>query len=125
MKVLVCGGRDFSNPFPMMDTIDNVLGQLHSKHSFDVVMQGGANGADFMAKSWAQKNLVCVMEFPANWKHEGKGAGPHRNNAMLKYGQPDMVVAFPSKSSKGTWHMIEAAKKKGIPTLIFEEGESQ
>ena len=117
MKLLVCGGRDFSDDALMFDILD----QIHRKEPVTVLIEGGANGADRMARSWAEANKICVMEFPANWSFDGPGAGPIRNNRMLKYGQPDMVAAFPTANSKGTWHMVKRAEASGVRLVVFEK----
>lgn len=116
-KVLVCGGRDFQDRDRLYNALDTIH---HGIAKIDCIIQGGAHGADHLAKEWAQSNSVCVMEFPANWQVEGPAAGTIRNNRMLKYGQPNRVVAFPTPNSKGTWHMVGRSRKEGIDTTVFE-----
>lgn len=121
MKVLVCGGRDYANK----DRLWEVLDLMHSTAPISVIIEGGAIGADSLAKRWAQANSVCVMEFPANWDVEGSAAGTIRNNRMLKYGQPDRVVAFPTPMSKGTWHMVGRCRKEKLYLTVIDEEENK
>lgn len=115
MKILVCGGRDFSN----RDLVDDNLALFINEDylSLPMIIQGGANGADYEAKEWAERwNLECV-EFPAEWDKNGKAAGFIRNQQMINE-KPDYVVAFWDGKSKGTQDTINRAKKAKIPTLI-------
>ena len=111
-RLLVCGGRDFSNA----RAVDWALSPYIQMPTNDLlVIEGGATGADRMAREWAEKNGATVMEFPANWTLFGKAAGPIRNNTMLRWGQPDTVLAFPG--GRGTAHMVTAAKRAGIDVV--------
>lgn len=83
-----------------------------------VIIEGGANGADFLGKVWAKWMLVPVEEFPADWNKHGKAAGPIRNKQMLDEGKPDLVIAFLAKDSRGTKNMIDQATKAGIPVKV-------
>lgn len=109
MKVLVCGGRTYSD----YEKVSQVLGVIdHHEYTITEIIQGGAAGADALAKRWALENNVDCKEFKADWTKYGRGAGPIRNKTMLTVGQPTMVVAFPG--SKGTANMIRQAKDAGI-----------
>lgn len=85
-----------------------------------VIIQGGAKGADYLAKIWAYTHKFECIEYPADWKTYGRAAGPIRNLQMLKEGKPDLVVAFMVPNSRGTKHMVESAQKAGIQTRIVE-----
>lgn len=105
MKVLVCGGRDFSDK----EFTDRELDRLHAEHHFTLLIHGDANGADTLAGSWASIRGVPCTPVPANWKKYGRGAGPKRNQQMLAM-NPDLVIAFPG--GRGTAHMVGIAKAK-------------
>src|SRR5258707_6224760 len=94
MKVLVCGGRDFSD----RDWLRVVLAKLHAHRGpFTLVIQGGATGADCEAAVWARsvEPPISVRTYPALWYLHGRAARPKRNQQMLDEGAPDLVVAFP------------------------------
>jgi ABC-type Fe3+-hydroxamate transport system substrate-binding protein len=104
VKVLVCGGRNYVD----YEYIKEVLDQ----HEPDIVIHGGATGADILAGRWAREEGVMEVRVDANWDYYGNSAGPVRNAWMLEL-HPDMVIAFPG--GKGTANMIKQAKTKGIP----------
>lgn len=108
MRVLVCGGRDFED----FEAVDYVLEYFHTKvEPISLIIQGGATGADSLAKDWAHMNYIPCLEHPANWPKYNKPAGMIRNKEMLKWG-PEMVIAFPG--GKGTAGMVKLAKQAGL-----------
>ena len=89
----------------------------------DVLIEGGAKGADRLARKAVEAlgYAVEVLEFLADWDQYGKAAGHIRNERMLDEGKPDVVVAFLSKplaESKGTANMVRLAKGAGVPTYL-------
>jgi len=54
---------------------------------------------------------------PADWERHGRAAGPIRNQEMADAGA-DLCIAFPYGIGKGTYDMIERARKAGIPVEI-------
>ena len=121
MRILVCGGRDYTD----WETLHDWLYE-YSKEHFDwpiegpTIISGMAKGADTIAAKWAKDNWLTLIEFPADWDKYGKKAGPIRNQQMIDEGKPDLVVAFPTPKSKGTWDMIRRAEKAGIPVKIIK-----
>lgn len=111
MRVLVCGGRDYADRKHLSETLDVILKQS-DRAPYDVLIHGGAPGADMLANDWAQGKLVQVRMFTADWHRLGKAAGPIRNQQMLDEGKPDLVVAFPG--GKGTADMVARAEKAGV-----------
>lgn len=112
MRILVCGGRDFTDT----KYAYKVLDQLYDQFLFDVVVEGDAQGADRIAGFWARKHKIDNLKFPADWKKYGKAAGPIRNQQMLDEGKPDLVIAFPGGG--GTADMIERAEKAGVEVIL-------
>lgn len=91
MKVLVCGGREFSDA----DFIYAELDRLNARYLFNTVIEGDARGVDQIAGGWARTRGIDLVEFPADWTNEGRHAALIRNERMLREGKPDLVVAFP------------------------------
>jgi predicted polyphosphate/ATP-dependent NAD kinase len=110
-RVLVCGGRDFTDA----DRIWSVLDHYHAQHRFSFIIHGGANGADSFAGEWAKIRGVSQMPYLADWNAHGRAAGPRRNARMLAEGKPDVVIAFPG--GRGTANMINQADRAGVPVL--------
>jgi hypothetical protein len=108
LKVLVCGGRNFDDSL----TLGSWLGGIHKRQGIALLIEGGARGADFMARKFAEWAGIPVRTFPADWDAHGKAAGPIRNQQMLDEGKPDIVVAF--EGGRGTADMIDRAEKAGV-----------
>ena len=87
----------------------------------DIVVEGGAKGADSLAKKVANKLGIEVREYPAEWDKYGRAAGPIRNQEMLGE-KPDLVLAFHSniEKSKGTKNMITLARRQGVHVKLVE-----
>ena len=116
MRLLVCGDRNWTNPFTVYDAIRELL----VAPAF--ILEGGARGADTIAHDIAHHLGIPHKRYFANWTQLGKAAGAIRNRWMLEKGNPDHVLAFHGdiKNSKGTKHMIEIAKKAGVPVTLVE-----
>ncbi|HEY9219529.1 MAG TPA: DUF2493 domain-containing protein [Phenylobacterium sp.] len=113
MKLLVCGGRDYRDELTLFRALD----KIRLEHPVTMVIQGGAKGADTLARTWAERRLVPFAEYPADWNRHGRGAGPIRNRQMLTDGKPDLVVAFPRQNGEwgsGTLNMIAQAQDAGV-----------
>lgn len=108
MKILVCGGRDFSDTTLLVSVLET-LGITHLVH-------GGARGADTLAGHWARLNNVPTTKHMADWATYGRRAGMIRNALMLS-NHPDLelVVAFPGGS--GTANMVSKARAAGLKVL--------
>lgn len=111
MKVLVCGGRDYTDA----EMIASVLSKLHTEQRITNLITGGAKGADALAEQWAVEKKISVARYPANWHAHGRGAGPRRNQHMLDASKPQLVVAFPG--GKGTQDMIRRADKAKVSVI--------
>lgn len=115
VTVIVCGSRTWTDQPHLWSTLD----ELYAAEPFDLLVHGGAKGADSLAHDWATANGVAVVECPANWERYGKAAGPIRNERMIRDYQPSLVVAFLGPGqSPGTRQMIDLARRKGIRTVV-------
>lgn len=115
MKVLVSGGRDLVRG----DIIDEELTHIDRNDPIDVIIEGGARGADMYAASWAVQNNVANQRYHADWNKYGKQAGILRNLQMLEDGKPDLVLVFPTRKSRGSWHMAQAAHAAGFKIKVI------
>ena len=120
-KILVSGGRDFNNWELLRDTLyiacrdrgwESPPDEYGNSLPNVIIVHGGARGADDLADQWAVVNWCVVEEYKADWKHEGKAAGPIRNKRMLETSKPDLILAFPMPNSVGTWDLVQAAKRR-------------
>ncbi len=112
MRVLICGGRTFSDSDLMRTTLEKLIAE---RGPITCLIHGAYRGADQLADYWAKKTGTPLERYPAEWHALGPAAGPIRNARMLKQGRPDLVVAF--AGDKGTADMIEKAKRAGVPVM--------
>ena len=109
MRILVCGGRYYRNH----ERLDEVLDEISmAAQKVVLIINGGASGADSLAVRWAEERMLPVCTFTANWPKFGAAAGPIRNEWMLTYGKPDLVVAF--SGGRGTANMVRLARGAGV-----------
>lgn len=113
-RVLVCGSRDWTDE-------DTIRSRLIGMHSDTVVIQGGASGADQMARDIARERGLHVAEVLPQWDRFGQRAGYLRNCAMLDL-EPDRVIAF-TTGSKGTQLTIDEARRRGIRVEVYRPEE--
>jgi hypothetical protein len=118
--VVVTGSRDWVD----RNRVVAVLDELEP----DMVVEGGAKGADRIARDWCDLRGVTCVEVPALWGSLGKKAGQVRNKSMLNIARQLasvnkddlLVVAFPLPQSKGTTMMISLARQKGLEVHVVD-----
>lgn len=108
---LFCGSRDWSDR-------QGIRAEVEALPADSIVMEGGARGADRIAREEAQALGINVATVPALWRRFGRSAGPRRNEAMLRL-RPDIVHAYPL-GGPGTAHMISAAERAGVEVVIHD-----
>jgi len=111
-RVLVCGGRHYSD----RRTLFNALDELNSRATITAIICGGATGADSLALEWARARGIKSHTYLAFWKIHGHKAGPLRNARMLSDSKPDIVLAFPG--GFGTLDMVRRAERIHVPVLF-------
>ena len=119
MKVIVAGSREGVS-YEMVEMCIKVA----MEHGLVIseVVSGTAPGADRHGETWAEKNGVRVLHFPAKWKRPDTGefdrkAGYRRNAAMAEYA--DALIAVWNGYSPGTRHMIQMAQQRGIRVFVL------
>jgi len=113
-KIIVAGGRDFSDYTLLKEKLDDVIKFLGD---FELIC-GMASGADMLGWDYAKFNNLHISEFPADWDGKGKAAGYIRNEDMAKYA--DACIVFWDGKSKGSKHMIDLAEKHGLSLAIIK-----
>lgn len=106
LVVLFCGSRNWTDRAP-------IRSDLESLPAGSVVIEGGARGADRIARVEAEALGLHVATVRALWDHYGKSAGYRRNEAMAGL-QPEFAYAYPLGESPGTHHMIRTAEAECI-----------
>lgn len=108
-RLLLCGGRDFTD----FAFLEHHMGLVRPWCvARPLVIQGGARGADALAKRYAAAMGLPCAEVVALWSNYGNRAGSLRNEWMLELLMPDLVIAMPG--GVGTAHMVRIAAKAGI-----------
>jgi hypothetical protein len=107
---LFCGSRHWTDREEIADTIAMLPDAT-------IVVEGGAPGADKIAREEAIKRGLHTATVRAHWGRLGAAAGPARNAAMLLL-KPDVVFAFPFDDSRGTWGMVQLARDAGIEVRV-------
>ncbi len=119
MRVLVTGGRNYSNAVYVFECMDEV----NTEVGISLVIHGacpvGAGGADFLAEDWAKHREIPFLGIPARFKAKGPAAGPARNGDMLRRAKVQLVLAFPG--GRGTADMVKKARAANIEVREFKE----
>lgn len=113
-RVLICGGRDYADELSIHSALLSVL----KSSPIEVVIHGAARGADTLAAKVAAALSIPTLRFPADWERYGRAAGAIRNARMLVEGKPTLVLAFPTRKSRGTWDMVSRARRVGISAVV-------
>ena len=108
MKTIIAGSRDFND-------YETLVSFCNGKNIAEVV-SGTARGADKLGERFAESRDIPIKRFPANWDKFGKSAGYLRNSEMANYA--DACIVFWDGKSKGSKHMIDLAKEKGMDINI-------
>lgn len=132
MRLIACGSRTFSDQFIVNSTLLGLYLTDDSPNGMTLI-QGGAPGADNLAKQWAENFLTLSLkpwhiEIKADWDEYGRAAGPIRNKKMLDEllsveDARTLVVAFldkPREESKGTRNMLELAESAEVQTYTVK-----
>jgi len=120
MRIIICGSRDYDyDDHELMTRI--IMSYKYTRPTF---VHGGARGADRLAGFIASSHGFEVEEHPADWKGQGRVAGPIRNRLMLDLGA-DLVLAFKdnfdwSFSRGGAENMVRIAKEANVPAYVIQ-----
>lgn len=119
MKVIIAGGRDFSDYNFLKERCDFVL---QNQTEVEIVC-GKAKGADELGEQYGIERGFPIKMFPADWSM-GKKAGYVRNHQMAEYASDTEhvggLIAFWDGKSKGTGHMIDLANMFNLKVRIFK-----
>ena len=120
-KIIIAGSRDFhdyellkleANKF--INEYKTTLSNLDD-NSISIV-SGHARGADKLGEQYAREHSYFCYVMPADWDKHGKRAGYLRNASMAK--EANALIAFWDGQSRGTYHMIELAKKENLKIKV-------
>lgn len=115
MKIGIVGSRRFTDNNLLKEVMQDYLNR-DNELNCELIVSGGANGADSLGEKWAKENNIPTLIFKPDWNKYGKSAGFRRNEDIVK--NSDFIVAFWDEVSKGTKHSIDLAIKHDIPVRI-------
>ena len=100
----VCGGRDYENYTMLSASMAGFVARG------DVIVHGGARGADSLSGRFAEENGFGIIIVPAIWSRS-RGAGFARNEIIANLPLA-FLIAF--KGGNGTADMVKRAIAHGI-----------
>jgi hypothetical protein len=128
MKVIIAGSRHITS-------LD--LTPIIAASGFqitEVVSGRERKGVDRLGEEWAEARGIHVKPFPPDWddlSHPGAAirtradgtkydanAGKRRNQQMAEYA--DALIAIPCPESRGTWDMVNRARRQGLKVYVHE-----
>lgn len=115
--ILIAGSRTFND----RETFEKVITEIMGEKAEVTIVEGGAAGADSLARDFANEHNIPFIEFKPDWKKYGRAAGPKRNDAMVAFIEEHSGSAlyFWDEESKGTKQCIESARKRGIDIHVW------
>lgn len=113
MKIAVIGSRNFSDQIQLENELNAIKNQI------ELIISGGAVGADTLAENWAKENNIPTLIIKPDWKTYGRAAGVVRNKQIID--SCDCCYAFWDGKSKGTVFSIKYCGKifKSIKVIKF------
>lgn len=110
-SVAIVGSRKYTNYVMIESTLD----ALNLTPS--CIVSGGAVGMDKLAEQYARNKGIPFKVYLPDWKQFGNKAGLMRNTDIVNCA--DVVVAFPTRDSRGTYDSINKARKRRIQVYMF------
>lgn len=117
INIGVVGCRHFQNYILISNAIDTYLNENNIDKQQVKIVSGGANGIDYIAKMYSKvNNLIFIEHKPDHSKGYHKRNYAIRNQKIVD--DSDILLAFPSENSVGTYITTKMGEKKGIPVVI-------
>ena len=107
MKLAIIGSRKIKN-----EVIDKYVPKGVSE-----IVSGGAQGVDMLAREYAIRNNIKLVEFLPQYNLYGRAAPIKRNEEIAKYAD-EAVVLWDGKS-KGTESTIRLFKRLGKKVSVY------
>ena len=118
-KLIIAGGRDFTDSKKMHAAIDQLVNRGELKDYAVSIVTGMARGADMLGREFALAFNVKRYEFPADWNQYGKRAGFIRNKQMGDFADGLLAFQCREQPTPGTAHMIKYMQSLGKPVHII------
>jgi hypothetical protein len=123
IRIIVAGGRNFNNYKLLCEECISFINSHNYNSEQITIITGGAKGADYLGKLFADEFGYKPEVIEAPWEEYGLKAGRLRNAEMAQFAlQGDIahLIAFWDGKSKGTGNMISIAKAKKISGKVIQ-----
>jgi hypothetical protein len=116
MKLAVVGSRTLDR----YSIVDEAIKKHFKIEEIDLIVSGGADGADRFGEVFAKKNELSLLIHYPKWKKLGRKAGFARNEQIVR--DADAVICFWDGVSKGSQNSMDWAQRLGktLVTIRFE-----
>jgi len=111
MRTIIAGSRNIKDYNTLLMAVGNLTWNI------TCVISGTAIGVDRLGELYAMRHNISCEKYPADWNQHGKSAGYKRNELMAD--NAEALLAIWDGQSKGTKHMIDIAKRKGLEVCIY------
>jgi len=113
MNLAIIGSRSFND----YDLAKKHILQIANTNQINLIISGGAKGADYIAEQFANEFNIPITIFKPDW-NIGKHAGMLRNTTIIDHSTH--VIAFWDMMSTGTKDSINKAKKANKELYIID-----
>ena len=121
MKVAVIGSRTFKDLDLLSRVLDKLPDYIPNYSKIDLIISGGATGADKLAEQYSLTNKIPAKIFLPDYIRFGRGAPLKRNIQIVELA--DVIVAFWNGESTGTAHAIkEGLSRDKLVVVVDPDG---
>lgn len=107
MKLAIIGSRSITS-YP--------LEQVILRETTEII-SGGARGVDTLARLYARKHGIPLVEILPDYPRYGRSAPIRRNDEIIA--RADVVLAIWDGKSRGTAYVIAQCRELGKPVIVL------
>lgn len=126
MRALIVGSSDFKDAKRITRELDRLLLSAKARDRKTrwplAIIVGRATGAASLAAEWAADSGVPCFQCFATWSFYGPQADEIRNEWVLAFARPDVVIAF--ENGPATAATIAHARAAGVRVVEIKTGKA-